>query len=49
MVRSATIFVGVVVTSFLLAGTAAGAEPRAYQVLTGRRLRERARRSLGRR
>ena len=34
MVRSATIFVGVVITSFLLVGTATGAEPRAYQVLT---------------
>jgi hypothetical protein len=34
MVRSATIFVGVVVTSVLLVGTARGAEPRAYQLLT---------------
>ena len=34
MVRSATIFVGVVITSFLLVGTATGAEPHAYQVLT---------------
>jgi hypothetical protein len=34
MVRSARIFVGVVITSFLLVGTATGAEPRAYQVLT---------------
>jgi hypothetical protein len=34
MARLATIFVGVVVTSVLLAATATGAEPRAYQVLT---------------
>jgi hypothetical protein len=34
MVQSATIFVGVVITGFLLVGTATGAEPRAYQVLT---------------
>jgi hypothetical protein len=34
MARSATIFVGVVITSFLLVGTATGAEPHAYQVLT---------------
>ena len=34
MIRSATICVGVVVTSVLLVGTATGAEPRAYQVLT---------------
>jgi hypothetical protein len=34
MVRSATSFVGVVITSFLLVATAIGAEPHAYQVLT---------------
>ena len=34
MIRSATICVGVVITSVLLVGTATGAEPRAYQVLT---------------
>jgi hypothetical protein len=34
MARSATIFVGVVVTSVLLVRTATGAEPRAYQLLT---------------
>jgi hypothetical protein len=34
MFRSATVVVGVVITSVLLVGTATGAEPRAYQVLT---------------
>jgi hypothetical protein len=34
MIRSTTIFIGVVITSFLLVGTASGAEPHAYQVLT---------------
>ena len=34
MARAATIFVGVVITSVLLVGTARGAESHAYQVLT---------------